>query len=41
MRTGRGSLRGERRGIYRIFVENFKGRGLVGHLGVNEGIILK
>jgi len=33
--------RGERRGIYRIFVGNRKGRVLVEYLGINEGILLK
>lgn len=31
----------ERRSIYRIFVKNRKGRGLVEYLGINEEIILK
>jgi hypothetical protein len=40
-RAGRVAPRGARRGIYRIFVENRKGRGLVEYLDMNEGIILK
>lgn len=33
--------RSERRGIYRISVENREGRGLVEYLGINERRILK
>ena len=40
-RAGRVAPRSERRSIYRIFVENLKGRVFVEYLGINEGIILK
>jgi hypothetical protein len=40
-RAGRVVPRGQRRCIYRIYVQDQKGRSLVEYLGINEGIILK
>jgi hypothetical protein len=39
--AGRVAPRGERREIYKIFVENWKERRLLEYLGINERIILK